>query len=70
MFWCAVYVGVAIVVAIAAFVIANFFRSDDVVAPDHPGTLSVVAGALWPVIVIGMTELAVTIWLMPGRQVR
>ena len=60
MFWCALYFVIAVLVAMAAFVTADYIRTEDVAAPDSPATLSAVAGALWPIVVIGMTELALT----------
>lgn len=63
MFWCGIYLVVAATVAVAAFVTGNWIRPTDVVAPDHPGAMSAVAGALWPVVVIGMTEIALVGWL-------
>lgn len=68
MVWFALYLLVGIVVAAAAFVIANYVRTEDIVAPDSPGTASVVAGALWPIVIVGMTELALAAWLIPGRK--
>ena len=58
MFWCGLYLTVAIVFAVIMFVTGNWLRTEDVAAPDHPGTTSALAGALWPVVIIGMAELA------------
>lgn len=58
MVWCGYYLTVAALVAAAAFVIADYLRIDGEVAPDSPGTTSLVAGALWPIFVVGATELA------------
>lgn len=68
MFWCGWYLGIAVIVGAAVFVLANFVRPVDVVAPDSPGVLSALAGALWPVLVFGVTELALAAWLIPGHR--
>ena len=70
MFWCVAYLAIAAVVAMTAFVTANWIRTEDIVAPDFPGTVSALAGALWPIVVIGLTELALTVWLTAGRRTR
>ena len=67
MFWCALYVAIAIVVAASAFVTANWIRTEDVVAPDFPGS-SALVGALWPIVVLGVTELELTALLAPSRR--
>ena len=69
MFCCALYFRFAVIVAMAAFVTADFIRTEDIVAPDSPAALSAAVGALWPIVIIGVTELALTAWLAPGRRV-
>ena len=68
MFWCGIYLAVAVAVAIAAFVAGNWVRPKDVDAPDHPGTTSAVAGALWPVVIVGITEIMLLGWLTRGGK--
>ena len=67
MLW-TIYLIVAVAVAMTAFVASNWIRTPDIIAPDYPGTLSVVAGAMWPVMIIGVTELALAAWLIPARR--
>ena len=62
MLWCGIYVTVAVVVTIATFVVARRVRAGSVAAPDHPGAISAIAGAMWPLLIIGMTELVLVSW--------
>ena len=59
MLWISGYFGVALAVAIAAFVATGLLRVDRIELPDHRGTTSAIAGALWPAILIGMVELVI-----------
>ena len=57
MFWYGIYLIIAAVVAVSIFVAAGWFREEHVAAPDHAGVMSALAGALWPVLLVGMSEL-------------
>lgn len=52
------YGAVSLVVAALAFVAANWARAEDADAPDHVVGFSVIAGIAWPVIGIGLIQLA------------
>lgn len=58
MSWFSAYIVIAALVAVSIFLAANWFRQQHVAAPDHPGATAVVAGLLWPALLIGMAELA------------
>ena len=58
MMWIGVYAAVAIVVAIAAFLLAERLRTPGVPAPDNPGRYAVLAGLLWPVVLVGVAQWA------------
>lgn len=66
MLWYATYLLIAAFVAMATFVAAGWFRPEHVAAPDHSGVMSAVAGMLWPVLLVGMSEMAL-IWCA-GRK--
>lgn len=53
------YLGVAVVVAVAILVGAEWVRDSDAHAPCHPGIVGVCAGLLWPLLAIGVLELIV-----------
>lgn len=54
----ALYAGVALACAFAAFLVAEWSRVPGMPAPGHPGVLALLAGLLWPVLVIGLAQLA------------
>lgn len=62
MLWYGIYLIIAAVVAMAIFVAAAWFREEHVAAPDYPGVASAVAGMLWPVLLIGLSELVLAWW--------
>ncbi len=68
MLWCGSYLIIATVVAMATFLAAQWFREEHVAAPDCSGVMSAVAGMLWPVLLVGMTELAVFWWAIRGAR--
>jgi len=55
--WISGYFGVALAVAIVAFVATGLLRAERIELPDHRGATSAIAGALWPAILIGIVEL-------------
>lgn len=63
MHWFGVYVGVATLVTAAVFVTAGWFRPEHIAAPDHSGTMSAIAGMCWPVLLVGITEFALIVWV-------
>ena len=62
MAWYGTYLVVAALVAMTTFVAAGWFREEHVAAPDHSGVMSAVAGMLWPVMLVGLSEMAL-VWL-------
>ena len=52
------YAAVAVVAAIAVFLLAEWLRIPGVPAPGNPGRYAVVAGLLWPVLVLGIAQWA------------
>lgn len=56
MFWIALYGVMAVTVAAATYLAAEWIREPGAPAPDHPGVLAVVTGLLWPVIVPGAAQ--------------
>ena len=56
--WISVYAAAAVVVAIAAVVLAGRFRTPGVPAPDNPSLYAVLAGLLWPVVLVGVAQWA------------
>ena len=61
MLWYGIYFIVAAFVAMATFVSACWFREEHVAAPDFPGVMSALAGVLWPVLLLGVSEI-VLVW--------
>lgn len=68
MLWCDGYLIIAAVVAMATFVAAEWFREEYIAAPDYPGVMSAVAGMLWPVLLLGLSELALVWWASRGAR--
>ena len=62
MLWYGVYLVVAAVVAMATFVAADWFREEHVAAPGFPGVMSALAGALWPILLVGVSEMVLVWW--------
>lgn len=55
--WFEGYATLAAVVAIVALVGAEWFRDAHIGAADRPGVAAVLAGLLWPIVLVGMVEL-------------
>ncbi|MGI9124376.1 MAG: hypothetical protein ACR2JM_06445 [Mycobacterium sp.] len=55
--WIALYGAVAVVTVAAVFVIGEWIRQPGIPAPDRPGVTALIAGALWPVVAVGLLEL-------------
>ena len=62
--WYGMYLIVAAVVAVATVVCGCWFREENIAAPDHPGVMSALAGMLWPVLLVGMSEMALLCWAL------
>ena len=58
MAWFGPYIVVAALVAISIFLASNWFRHQHVAAPEHSGATAVLAGLLWPALLLGIAELA------------
>lgn len=54
----ALYAGVAVVCAGAALLFAEWNREPGMPAPDNLGVLALLAGLLWPVLIIGLAQFA------------
>lgn len=54
----AAYLVIAVIVAASAFVAAEWTRDAGTPAPNYCGRLALAAGILWPVMMIGLAELA------------
>jgi hypothetical protein len=54
----ALYAAVAVVCAVAAFLFAEWSREPGMPAPGHPGVLALLVGLVWPVLIIGLAQLA------------
>ena len=60
MFW--IYFGLlpAVIAALAVFLAAARLRPSSLQSrPTHPVLLALLAGALWPILVVGLTEFAI-----------
>ena len=68
MSWFGAYIVVAALVAVSAFVAANWFRQQHVATPEHPGATAVLAGLLWPAVLIGIAELALVCCASRGTR--
>jgi len=68
MAWYAGYLVIAAVVAMVIFVSACWFREEHFAAPDNPGVISALAGMLWPVLLIGVSEMALVWWAFRGAR--
>ena len=56
MVWIAVYSAPAILAAAAIFLVAEWNRVPGVPAPESPGRYAVVAGFIWPVLIVGVAQ--------------
>lgn len=56
MFWVGAYAVVAVLAAAGIFLLTESRRQPGVAAPDRPGLCAVIAGLLWPVLVLGIAE--------------
>lgn len=56
MIWLSLYAAAALVIGAALFVLAAFGRAPGNPAPQHPAVCALVAGALWPVLLIGAAQ--------------
>lgn len=61
MFGIASYLAVAVITAVAAFLIAEWTRQPGARAADHPGRAAMAAGLLWPVVLVGVAQCAVVV---------
>ena len=52
----AVYSALAIVAAVAVFLLAEWLRQPGTPAPDCPGRCAIAAGLLWPILVVGVAQ--------------
>ena len=66
--WFEGYATLAALVAIVALVGAGWFRDAHIGAPDRPGVAAVLAGLLWPIVLVGMVELVAVIGLRIGLR--
>ena len=64
----AVYGVGAVTVAAGWFFGANRMREPDVPAPDNMGSLAVLAGFLWPVVVMGVAQVGMLVALHSSRR--
>jgi hypothetical protein len=56
MLWMSVYAAAAVVAAIAVLLLAEWLRMPGGSAPDNPGRYAIIAGLLWPVMVLGIAQ--------------
>jgi len=56
MVWIAFYAALAMVTATAVFLLADRLREPGVPTPHRPGRWAMVAGLLWPVLVVGLAQ--------------
>ena len=75
MMWPSLYAAVAVLAAITVFLLAEWFRMPGEPAPDNPGRYAVVAGLLWPVVVLAIAQCGVVAMVAArlrrsGRPVR
>jgi len=55
------YAIVSLVWCVATFLVMQWFRAKTVSAPDHPIVISAIAGLLWPLMLLGLVQLAAII---------
>lgn len=56
MMWMSVYAAAGVTAAIAVFLAAQWLRTPGVPAPDNPGRYAILAGLLWPVVLLGIAQ--------------
>lgn len=56
MVWMATYAALAIVAAVAAFLIAEWNRVPNTPAPEGPGRYALLSGLVWPVLIVGVAQ--------------
>lgn len=56
MIWFSLYAATALVIGAALFVLAEFRRAPGIPAPRRPAIGALVAGVLWPVLLIGAAQ--------------
>lgn len=56
MFWISSYAVVAVVSAVAVFLLTEWFRTPGVPAPEHTAWYAAIAGLLWPVVLVGIAQ--------------
>jgi len=61
MFWIALYSFPAIAVAVAAFLFAAWVREPTAAGLDEQGILAALTGLIWPVVAVGLVELALLV---------
>ena len=59
MFWIVVYFSCAVIVGGSVFIAVEWVRIGIADLPDHPGRTCLLAGMLWPVLILGVAELVV-----------
>lgn len=67
-YWAGIYVGIATLFAVGFFVTAGSLGGRGVPAADRPGSFALLAGLLWPVLIIGATQ--VGLWMLAVRLIR
>ena len=67
--WISGYAAIAVLVAAASIVMAEWARDAHVAAPDRPGMTAVVAGLLWPVLAVGLVQVLAVIGVRHGLRV-
>ena len=58
-FWFVIYAGVAISVAVITSAVTRHYRKTDSDNPVRWGSVAVLAGVLWPIILIGLAQLLI-----------
>lgn len=56
MFGIASYLAVATIASVTVFLVAEWFREPGAPAPDHPGRIALIAGLLWPMLLLGLAQ--------------
>lgn len=68
--WISTYATIAVLVATASIVMAEWARDAHVAAPDRPGMTAIVAGLLWPVLALGILQLLTLVAVRHGLRIR
>jgi hypothetical protein len=56
MLWSSIYLVIASAVAATVFVVGQWLTQQPDAAAEHPILIAAIAGVLWPVLALGMTE--------------